>query len=51
MAERAAAVGGSFAAAAGPDGGFEVVARLPTTGAGQAAASGTAPPAAADLAR
>ena len=37
MAERAAAVGGSFAAAAGPDGGFEVVARLPTAGAGQAA--------------
>ena len=51
MAERAAAVGGSFAAAAGPDGGFEVVARLPTAGAGQAAPPGTAPPAAADLAR
>ena len=30
MTERAAAVGGSLAAAAGPDGGFEVVARLPT---------------------
>jgi signal transduction histidine kinase len=29
MAERAAAVGGSFSASAGPDGGFEVVARLP----------------------
>jgi signal transduction histidine kinase len=50
MAERAAAVGGSFAAAAGPDGGFEVVARLPAASAGQATASGTAPPA-ADLAR
>ena len=29
MAERAAAAGGSFSAGAGPDGGFEVVARLP----------------------
>jgi signal transduction histidine kinase len=65
MAERAAAVGGSFSAAAGPDGGFEVVARLPLTppdqaagpgrdaadGPGQAAAHRTAPVAAADLAR
>ncbi len=34
MAERAAAVGGSFAAAAGRDGGFEVVARLPIAGPG-----------------
>ena len=34
MAERAAAVGGSFSAAAGPGGGFEVVARLPAAGAG-----------------
>jgi signal transduction histidine kinase len=43
MAERAATVGGSFSAAAGPDGGFEVVARLPAAGpdhpeAGQPAA-------------
>jgi signal transduction histidine kinase len=43
MAERAASVGGSFSAAAGPDGGFEVVARLPAAGpdhpeAGQPAA-------------
>ena len=35
MAERAAAVGGSFSAAAGPDGGFVVVARLPAAGPGQ----------------
>ena len=32
MAERAAAVGGSFSAAAGSDGGFVVVARLPAAG-------------------
>jgi signal transduction histidine kinase len=37
MAERAAAVGGCFSAAAGPDGGFEVVARLPAPGPDQAA--------------
>ncbi len=36
MAERAAAVGGSFAAAAGPGGGFEVTARLPIAGPDQA---------------
>ena len=35
MAERAAAVGGSFSAAAGSDGGFVVVARLPATGPDQ----------------
>ena len=38
MAERAAAVGGSFSAAAGPEGGFEVRARLPIDGPGQAGA-------------
>ena len=36
MAERAAAVGGSFSAAAGPDGGFEVRARLPIAGLARA---------------
>jgi len=58
MAERAAAVGGTFSAAAGPDGGFEVAARLPAPGPGQAAAPGPGPAtapaagaAAADLAR
>ena len=66
MAERAAAVGGTFSAAAGPGGGFEVAARLPAPGPGQATVPGsgeatasgpgqaTAPaagPAAADLAR
>ena len=56
MAERAAAVGGSFSAAAGSDGGFVVVARLPATAesaTGQDTAQGAAPaPAsAADLAR
>ena len=58
MAERAAAVGGTFSAAAGPGGGFEVTARLPVAGPGQAAAPGpgqaAAPGAAtvaADLAR
>ena len=50
MAERAAAVGGSFAAGAGPDGGFEVVARLPAVQPGKAPA-GPAPVAAADPAR
>jgi signal transduction histidine kinase len=35
MAERAAAVGGSFSAAAGADGGFVVVARLPAAGPDQ----------------
>jgi signal transduction histidine kinase len=56
MTERAAAVGGSLSAAAGPDGGFAVVARLPTAAPGQAApgqaaAPGTAPVTAADVAR
>ena len=66
MAERAAAVGGSFSAAAGADGGFVVVARLPAAGpdpsaTGQTAAgqtadgedaeSGVAPVAARDPAR
>jgi glucose-6-phosphate-specific signal transduction histidine kinase len=59
MAERAAAVGGSFSAAAGSDGGFVVVARLPAAGADAAAESatrqdtarGAAPVSAADLAR
>jgi signal transduction histidine kinase len=54
MAERAAAVGGSFSAAAGSDGGFVVVARLPATAesaTGQRTAHGTAPAGAADLAR
>ena len=58
MAERAAAVGGTFSAAAGPGGGFEVAARLPAPGPGPAAAPGPGPatapaagPAAADLAR
>jgi signal transduction histidine kinase len=58
MAERAAAVGGTFSAAAGPGGGFEVTAQLPAPGPdqagapgpGQAAAPGAAP-VAADLAR
>jgi signal transduction histidine kinase len=36
MAERAAAVGGTFSAEPGPDGGFEVVARLPVPGPDQA---------------
>jgi signal transduction histidine kinase len=31
MAERAAAVGGEFSAGNAPEGGFEVVARLPIT--------------------
>ena len=39
MAERAAAVGGSFSAAAGPEGGFEVRARLPLAGPDQAGAA------------
>ena len=43
MAERAAAVGGSFSAAAGPDGGFEVVARLPAAAPGETAPGETAP--------
>ena len=53
MAERAAAVGGSFSAAAGADGGFVVVARLPAAGnaAGQDAEPGVAPVAARDPAR
>jgi signal transduction histidine kinase len=61
MTERAAAVGGSLSAAAGPDGGFEVVARLPMPGPDQDAADqdapdqdaapGTAPVSAADVAR
>ena len=58
MAERASAVGGTFSAAAGPGGGFEVTARLPVAGPEQAAAPGpgqaAAPGAAtvaADLAR
>ena len=58
MAERAAAVGGTFSAAAGPDGGFEVAARLPAPAPGQAAAPGPGQAAgpgaatvAADLAR
>jgi signal transduction histidine kinase len=38
MAERAAAVGGTFSAAAGPGGGFEVAARLPAPAPGQGAA-------------
>ena len=41
MAERAAAVGGSFSAAAGSDGGFVVVARLPAAGPDQPAAGQT----------
>ena len=41
MAERAAAVGGSFSAAAGPGGGFVVVARLPAAGPDQPAAGQT----------
>ena len=40
MAERAAAVGGTFSAAARPAGGFEVAARLPAPRPGQAAAPG-----------
>jgi signal transduction histidine kinase len=58
MAERAAAVGGTFSASAGTDGGFEIVARLPASGPDQAAPAApgqtTAPgaaPVAADLAR
>jgi signal transduction histidine kinase len=58
MAERAAAVGGTFSAAAGPGGGFEVAARLPAPGPGPSTAPGPGPatapaagPAAADLAR
>ncbi len=56
MAERAAAVGGSFSAAAGADGGFVVVARLPAAGphpsaTGQDAKPGVAPVAARDPAR
>jgi signal transduction histidine kinase len=43
MAERAAAVGGSFSAAAGSDGGFLVVARLPAAGPDQPAAGQTTP--------
>ena len=43
MAERAAAVGGTFSAAAGPGGGFEVAARLPAPGPGQATAPGPGP--------
>ena len=39
MAERAEAVGGTFSAAAGPGGGFEVRARLPIAGPDQAEAS------------
>jgi signal transduction histidine kinase len=41
MAERAAAVGGTFSAAAGPSGGFEVAARLPAPGPGQATVPGS----------
>ena len=41
MAERAAAVGGSFSAAAGSDGGFVVVARLPAARLDQPAAGQT----------
>jgi signal transduction histidine kinase len=48
MAERAAAVGGSFSAAAGPDGGFVVVARLPASAPGQPSTG--QPTAAADAA-
>jgi signal transduction histidine kinase len=56
MAERAAAVGGSFSAAAGADGGFVVVARLPAAGpdpsaTGRDAEPGVAPVAARDPAR
>jgi len=60
MAERAAVVGGSFSAAAGPDGGFVVVARLPAAGPDQPAAGSAtdqdaahraAPTTAADVAR
>jgi signal transduction histidine kinase len=51
MAERAAVVGGSFSASAGPDGGFEVRARLPAATPGQVAAPGAAPAAARDPAR
>ena len=43
MAERAAAVGGTFSAAAGPGGGFEVAARLPAPGPGPATAPGPGP--------
>ncbi len=43
MAERAAAVGGSFSASAGPDSGFEVVARLPAAAPGETAPGETAP--------
>ena len=43
MAERAAAVGGTFSAAAGPGGGFEVAARLPAPGPGPADGAGTGP--------
>jgi len=43
MAERAAAVGGSFSAAAGPGGGFEVRARLPIAGPDQAGADRASP--------
>ncbi len=57
MAERAAAVGGTFSAAAGPGGGFEVAARLPAPGPAQAADPGqaaepgqAAPPGAATVA-
>jgi signal transduction histidine kinase len=41
MAERAAAVGGSFSAAAGSDGGFVVLARLPAAGPDQPATGQT----------
>jgi signal transduction histidine kinase len=44
MAERAAVVGGSFSAAAGSDGGFVVIARLPTAGPDQPDGQTTAGP-------
>jgi signal transduction histidine kinase len=50
MAERAAAVGGTFRATAGEGGGFEVTARLPLAPPGPDTAPGTAP-VAADLSR
>ena len=43
MAERAAAVGGTFSASAGPDGGFEVMARLPAAAPDRAAPDGATP--------
>jgi signal transduction histidine kinase len=46
MAERAAAVGGTFSASAGPDGGFEVMARLPAAAPDRAAPAAAGPAAA-----